>query len=66
MSARAGDARPKRGLIYRTRGGLLVTMQGGAKFPYRGAERRWKGNAFRVDTGGRHGWLWMYQLEVVR
>lgn len=53
--------------LYRTKSGVLVMIEGAKqRFRLRNGKSALKGYAIRVDTGGRHGWLWMHQLEVVR
>ena len=51
--------------IYRTKGGVLVTIKGTTMFRHRSSRMLLKGDAYRVDTGGRHGWLWMHLLKAV-
>jgi len=53
--------------VYRTKGGVLVTIEGAKqRCRLRNGRSALKGYAIRVDTGGKHGWLWMHHLEVVR
>ena len=51
--------------VYRTRSGVLVTIVARRMFAHRNGTQMMKGDAFRVDTGGRHGWLWMHLLAEV-
>jgi len=50
-------------VIYVTRGGVRVTIEATRKEADRYGRIRWKGDAVRVDTGGRHGWIWMRFLK---
>jgi hypothetical protein len=50
-------------VIYVTRSGVRVRIEARKREKARDGRWMWKGDAVRVDTGGRHGWLWMHLLK---
>lgn len=51
--------------LWRTKSGVVVREDGRALEKYRGGCLRTKVEAYRADTGGFHGWLWLHLLESV-